>query len=187
MISILHEAPAQEPISVDALRDYLHAQEADEALLQSLISSARMTVEARSGLRLITQSWNLLLNDWEHSDGALSLPHYPVRSVVAIRIVGEGAAVIESSLYRLEAGARPALVFAQWRDLPRPRQSHYGIQIEIEAGFGAPDDVPEPLRLAVKTLAAHWYDMNDWNAHRPENAIPPQVRTLIEPHRLMRI
>ena len=34
-----------------------------------------------------------------------------------------------------------------------------GISLDVEAGFGSsPEDVPEPLRLAIKMLVARWFE-----------------------------
>ena len=45
----------------------------------------------------------------------------------------------------------------------------------------------ESLVLAVLALAAHWYDIDDWNQYGVEAAIPPHVQTLIAQHRLLRL
>ena len=121
----------------------------------------------------------------------MALPHFPVRAITAIKLLhaksDDVAQIIAPSAYRLQVGTRPPLLLADWSALPPPLRGEYGIRIEVQAGFGSATDVPESLRLAVLTLAAHWYDMSDWNAHQGDNAIPPQVHTLIAPHKQVRL
>ncbi len=57
--------PAVEPVSLAEARRILRIGHADDdALLAALIGSARRIVEARTGLRLIAQSWAVLRDDW---------------------------------------------------------------------------------------------------------------------------
>jgi uncharacterized phiE125 gp8 family phage protein len=64
-----------------------------------------------------------------------------------------------------------------------------GIEIAFTAGFGATaEDVPMPIRLAIKMLVAHWYEMREpVLAGEAGNALPLGVASLIAPYREVRL
>lgn len=186
MISVLKRGPAIEPVTVAELRDHLRLDADDDKLLRSLISSARLLVEAQTGLRLIEQSWHVLLSAWPGE--AVALPHRPVIAVDSIRLVGDTTTTLDPADYEVEADARPALIIAGAKGWPAVPRARHGIRIEARFGYGAASgDVPDPLRLAVLMLAAHWYEMDDWHGCNQATSIPGRVEMLIGGYREMRL
>ena len=44
-------------------------------------------------------------------------------------------------------------------DTPPPGRSRHGIAVDFRAGYGAlAEDVPAPLRLAIKVIVARWFE-----------------------------
>lgn len=186
MPAILLSGPAYEPVSVAELREHLRLGDGEDALLASLIAAARLTVEAQSGLRLIHQVWRMLLDDWPRE--AIALPVSPVTQVLSVRVLGDSVLALSPSDYRLEGDTRPMRISFIGNHLPRPQYSAFGIQLDLQVGFGAKADaVPADLKLAVLKLAAHWYDIDDWSQVRGEGAMPPHVAMLVNAHRLPRL
>jgi len=186
MTNLLVNGPEQEPVSVQQLRDYLHASADDEALLVSLLTAARIMIEAQTGLRLISQDWQVYINRW--ANGVIELPIWPVQKISAIKYLPEKARTIEANSYELVKAGRPALIVIQNADLPSVSTSRLGVQIDLRAGYGdGPEDVPETLSFAVLALAAHWYDIDDWNQYGLERAIPPVVKTILDEYRVVRV
>ena len=63
MTSILLSGPVGEPLSLAEAKSWLRVDGSDEdALIQSLISSARKAVEAATNRLLITQQWRVTLD-----------------------------------------------------------------------------------------------------------------------------
>lgn len=186
MLNVLKRGPQVEPVSVAELKAHLRVNESDETLLRTLISSARMTVEAQAGLRLMTQSWLTLLTDWPPSE--LHLPHWPVQSITRIRLLGPQPALVDEAVWETQLAARPARLYIDLTRAPRLLRARHGIEIEQQVGFGdAPSDVPENLRLAVLMLAGHWFDMDDFGQYRPENPMPKPVQQILAGERKMRL
>jgi uncharacterized phiE125 gp8 family phage protein len=186
MTSLLETGPEREPVSAQQLRDHLRVNEGDDDLLNSLITAARMTIEAQSGLRLITQSWQVFFDDWPADTLELSI--WPVQSITRVVLTGHSPIMLDPGLYELVKQGRPALVEFQHDRLPPPQRRRAGIRIDLQVGYGdTGEDVHESLVLAVLALAAHWYDIDDWNQYGVEAAIPPHVQTLIAQHRLLRL
>ncbi len=163
MMNVLKQGPAIEPVSAEDMQSYLRMDKRDRMFLESLITSARMLIETKTSLGLIRQSWEVLLDDWGGEN--ISLPKNPTSAVVSIETLNaDGVAKrVPSSLYCLEKRANPALIMLkpgkQWPALERKKLA---ILITIEVGFGnAPEDVPEPLRQAVRDLAGYWYEARD--------------------------
>lgn len=72
--------PAIEPVSLSEAKDFLRiiANDEDE-LLGTLITAARLMIEAAAGRLLIEQSWRIVLDAWPQ--GEIGLPLSPVRSL----------------------------------------------------------------------------------------------------------
>ena len=181
MSAILLSGPPAEPVDVAALRRHLRLEAGDDDLLASLISAARMTIEAQSGLRLMQQKWRILIDEWPQE--ILPLAIRPVREIGSIGLVGTKF-VLPTGGYELQQVGERAVLHIVTNDLPQPKQARFGIRIDLTAGFGPTyDAVPQDLRLAVLSLAAHWYDLEDWTQSYGGHAMPNNIAMLVDNHR----
>ena len=186
MGAILVQAPASEPVSLAEAKAQLRIVGSDDdPLLASLITAARRVVEARTGLCLMAQVWACFRDGWP-ADGVIALPVAPVIAVDEIGVHGEDdeKAVIDPAHYILDAASRPARVMLRGSRLwPPPGRAVNGIAIRVEAGFGAAEDVPQPLRQAVLMLVAHFFAQRGDEAGP---ALPLGLGALLDPYRLVR-
>ncbi len=188
MPSILVTPPQAEPVTLADAKAHLRISHADDdQLIGTLISSARRVVETRTGLCLIRQMWMQFRDAWPE-DGVVSLPLWPIISVEELAVFGEDdqKAVIEPSHYVVDVVSRPArLMLRGSRIWQRPGRAVNGIAVSVEAGFGPSGaSVPEPLRLAMLQLVAHWYE------NRGNDAVPPlplSIDALLNPFRAVRL
>jgi uncharacterized phiE125 gp8 family phage protein len=70
----------------------------------------------------------------------------------------------------------------------QPGRSAAGIELDVSAGYGAAAiDVPEPLRQAIRLLAAHWYENRGVVALGQTSAVtlPVSVPALLAPYRMV--
>ena len=187
MIPLLITAPATEPLSLQEAKSWLRVDATDEdMLIQSLIVSARLAVEAATRRLLITQQWRLLLDGWPE-ELTLPLPLAPVRQVVRITIADAagGSVTAQASQYRLDGSLDCArLVFTA--PLPTPGVSVSGITIDVTVGYGEAAAVPEPLRLAMRHLIALWF-ANRGDGDVGKGVLPPAVQALLAPYRIRRL
>jgi len=184
MASIIQRRPMVEPVTTADLKAYLRLEEEDDTALHALIASARLMVEAQTGLRLITQLWSQVFPYQLH--GAVRIGHWPIRLLKSLTILGETPVALELDKYRIDREERPARLQPKSGDWPQLRASQYGFSFDIEVGFGDRiHDVPQDLRQAILVLASDWYESNDWNAHASAAVISPQVMTLLQPYRLI--
>jgi uncharacterized phiE125 gp8 family phage protein len=180
MNPLLLAAPAVEPVGLAEMKSYLRLDTGDEDdLVLALIQSARLTVEAATGLALLAQSWRIRLAR-PPSDGVVPVPLSPLMSLDAVRSVpASGAPVtVDPDLYRLDEAANPVRLLLD-RTLPFGTG---GLEIDVTAGFGpSPEWVPQPLRLALRRLCAHWFEHRGDARGAGASALPGEVSALLAP------
>jgi uncharacterized phiE125 gp8 family phage protein len=187
--------PAVEPIAVADLKTHLRLDSAaEDAMLASLITTARLQVEAALSLALITQHWIWTLNCWPEG-ASLPLPMTPIQSISAITVYQTGGPLtLPAAAYLVDGTTTPARLMARtpWLQPTDPN----GITVRFVAGFGPnPADVPAPIRQAILVLAAHWYNHRDTDPgcaagaalHGQPTSLPVLVSQLLQPYRRPRL
>jgi len=188
MRPMLIGAPAIEPVSLAETKIWLREDGSDEdQLIQALIVSARMTLEAYTRRFFVTQSWRLVFDAWPESVGAqsyLAIPFAPFQSLSAMRVydANDAAQTIPTSAYRAPAATEGGR--AIFKAAPSaPGRAADGIEIDFVVGYGAlASQTPEPLRRAIMVLAAHWRERRG-----DEDALPKSVAQLAAPFRRERL
>lgn len=183
MPSILLTPPALDPVSLDEARAFLRVEHHDDDdTIAALVASARIHVETQTRRALITQSWRVVADAWPVERRIAILPA-PVQSVSAVRVYDESVTpqTVDAQAFVVDASAS-ALAFAPWV-LPVPGRASAGIEIDVICGYGdAALDVPEPLRQAVRELAAHWYENRGVAGAA---LMPGTAAALLAPYRMM--
>ncbi len=192
MSLVMTSGPALEPVSLAEAKAHLRVDgTAEDALIQSLIVTSRLHIEAALGLALITQSWSYFLDRWPKG-GRLVLPLGPVAAISHVRVWNEegGSESLALSGFLLDGHGMPPRLVALAGALPlTPGRVANGIEVGFTAGFGAAStDVPATIRHALLLLVAHWYE------HREPveigvgvNAVPAMVSDLLAPYRRRRL
>jgi uncharacterized phiE125 gp8 family phage protein len=175
----LTSPPIAEPVSLSEIKEHLKVDgNAEDALIAGLLLAARQTIEARFQLAVMTQSWRLALDT--APDGAVTLPLSPVVSIDVVGAVRGG--VIEAlapSAYDAQAGAvgRVRIKAPLTTD-----QTLGGIVIAFTAGWPDAASAPEELKLAIKTLTAHFYENRE-----AETTAPAALGALLASYRQVRL
>jgi uncharacterized phiE125 gp8 family phage protein len=181
--------PAIEPVSLSEAKDFLRiiADDEDE-LLGTLITAARLMIEAASGRLLIEQAWRIVLDAWPQG-GEIRLPLSPLRSLAAARVhpaAGAAEPVAPSSLTLVEGSDPPLIRVAG--PVPVPGRARSSIEVDLIAGFGATrDTVPAPLRQAVLRLACRWFEHRGDVVSRDAMRLPAEIAAFVAPFRRVRL
>lgn len=184
MPSIQTSPPATEPVTLAEAKAHLRVtHNADDAYITTLIKTARGSIEAQTGLGLISQGWSVFLDDWPEQ-GIIELPLAPVLDIADIKVHGEDEtfAIIDPAHYYEDKVSRPARIILRGsRHWAAPGRAANGIEILLTIGFAS---VPEPLREAVLQLVGHWHETrgDDTADDRPLG-----VGQLIQPYRELRV
>lgn len=187
---ILTSGPPVEPITLaDAKAHCRIDHDTEDVLISSLILAARLHVEQHLDIALVSQGWSLYLDTWPVA-AHVELPLAPLIGVQSVRIydaAGE-AATVDPGSYSVDAASRrPRIAFGSGVSRPVPGRALNGIEIAFTAGYGATaDDVPMPIRQAIRMLVAHWYEARE-PAEQNAASVPGTVASLIAPYRSVRL
>jgi uncharacterized phiE125 gp8 family phage protein len=183
-------APAMEPVSLAEAMSWLREDASDEdQLIQALIVSARMTLEAYTRRFFVAQDWRLVFDAWPSSIrtmSSLAIPFAPFRTVTAIRIydVANAPALAPTNSYRAAAASDGGrIIFNAPPQSPGRRAD--GIEVDFSVGYGPlATDTPEPLRRAMLLLVAHWRERR---GDESKDSLPAAVAQLAHPFRRERL
>ena len=190
MALTLLAGPKLEPVSVAAAKAHLRVDaDEEDGLIASLITTARLQLEAAFGLALMTQSWMWSAACWPRT-GRVALPLRPVRNVVELRVRAGGGTVtvVDPALYDTDLTGDVARITARPGALPGPAAST-AFEIDFAAGYGdGADDVPGDIRQAIVLLVSHWFEHRDPSAAGSMVApLPAAVAGLLAPYKAVRL
>lgn len=188
MTSYLLAGPAEEPVSLVEAKAFLKVDDdAEDALIATLIGAARLHVEGVTGKALIAQSWRIVLDDWP-SNGVVKLPVAPLIAVTAIAATDDNGGSHEIGLGQFGSEPDRLLVPRVVAGMPR-LQERQGIEIDYVAGYGSgPEAVPADLRQALLGLVAHWHEHRDAVIVAGSGAIVPSgFDRVVAPYKRVRL
>lgn len=85
--------PAAEPITLDEAKNHLKVDSADDnALISTLIKTARQLTERETKRALITQTWKLYLDE---SPAEIYIPKPPLQSVESIKTISSVESIVD--------------------------------------------------------------------------------------------
>ena len=177
--------PAVEPVLLAEAKAHLRLDTDDEDdLVGALVVAARVAVESEMRAVTVAQDWRTAVEAWRAGE-AVALPVLPLLAVTEIRAIGaDGAASAIPAEDYLVQPAEGAV-----RLLREPHPPPWRWEIDFTAGWGTSGvDVPQPIRLAIRMLVAHWYENRSpaMSSDRPVEG-PAGWRALIAPYRRMRL
>lgn len=162
-------APAETPLTVEEVKDYLRVSHEDEdEQIVAILDAAISRLDGWSGILgrcLVTQTWQ---QDFDaFPDGsALRLPFPNVQSVViTYRDTAEAEQTFDAANWRLVSDATGSLVYladgAVWPDTAtRPD----AVRVTMLVGYGAATAVPPAIKMALKMDCGAMYEVRDGSA-----------------------
>jgi uncharacterized phiE125 gp8 family phage protein len=145
------------PVSLEEAKAHLNVEDDDQdELITALLTMATDRVEELTGRCLITASYNLKLDAFPPL--VIVLPVPPLQMLDEITYLDPDgdeqtlASVITSGI----GGKEPAKIHpAYGESFPSTRCVPEAVTISFSAGVDDPEQVPAPLRHAIKMLTAH--------------------------------
>jgi uncharacterized phiE125 gp8 family phage protein len=151
-------APTEEPLTLTEAKLQCRVDGSDEdTLLTSLITVARQMVEQRTGRAVLTQTWELALDDFPR--GAIDLLMAPVQSITSVKYIDQDGVeqTVSSSNYALDSyGVQHQVVPGYGFRWPAARDITHAVKVRFVAGYASKADVPASLKqwmlLAIATM-----------------------------------
>lgn len=150
--------PAVEPVSLETVKQYLRVDGTDEdALIASLIKSARETGEELARRAFITQTLELILDAFP-TDLQLEVWRPPLQSVTSVKYYDTNNIEATWTDYTVNARSEPGRI--HFNSLPGVSLLESGgVVVRYVAGYGNSEtSVPERLKQAILALVGHWYE-----------------------------
>lgn len=172
-------APTSTPVSPAEAKAWLRVEtDAENSLITALIEAATSMVEQITGLAIVSQTWELVLDSFADS---ILLPKGPVTAISSVSYYDPASALqtVASTDYALDAASVPQwLVLAADASWPAIASGVNNVIIRFVAAVTVAADLAS-LKTAILMLVAHWYG----NREAAGGDVPPGVTALLVNHR----
>lgn len=172
--------PASEPVSLAEAKAHLKVDsDAEDALIETLITAARARAEWHTGRAFVTQSWRLNL-DAIPAGLIAEIPLPPLQTVSEVAVTDADGIrrVLDASDYTVDAASEPARVI--FTKAPANLRRFDAVEIAFTAGYA---EVPAAIRQAILVIVGDIY------AHRGDSdaVCGPQSAALLAPYRIFKL
>lgn len=183
-----------EAVDLQELKEWLKVDEAEtgeDLTIGVLNTAARLRIESETRRALIKATFDQVMDDAPCED-VLELDRSPLVSVSSIRgfsdtdLTDTGGTTLSSTGYYVDTANEPGrVVLFNGQTWPTVTRNANGFIARFVAGYSSQSSgVPEPLRTAVKALAAYWYerrgDEPTDDATMRQRPLPTHVRAILE-------
>lgn len=183
--------PVVDPVTVAEQKAFMRVDIPDEdAQIAAFITAARRAAESLTGRAFVTQQWKATFDSIPLGK-RIELPVAPVVSVESVSLADDNGVLhaLDVAAYQTDIISEPARITLH--TYSRPPHWRHRINVAeavFTCGYGADGtSVPEPLKLAVRFMAAHFHEnraaVSDAANIRFEE-LPMGVRYLLAPYRL---
>lgn len=152
---------ATEPLTTAEAKTHLRVTHSDDdTYIAALIAAARQAVESYCNRSLITQTWEATFDCFDNS--RLRLPYPRLISVTTVHYKDSNGdyQLYAASNYEVNSAAEPGQI--RFINTPSYNSEYENpLKVTYTAGYGAASDVPENLKVAIKLLIGHWYEMRE--------------------------
>lgn len=188
MALTLVTAPTSEPVSLAEAKEHLRVTATDEdALITSLVGSAKESAETITGRALITQTWDLSLDSFPQ---VIDIPKPPLVSVTSITYIDTAGATqtLASTEYTVDTKSEPGrIVPAYGKSWPSTRDIVNAVTVRFVAGYGNATAVPKSIKQGMLMHIEHMFDNRGTvNIGNVVNEIPLTMQSLYNMHRVYR-
>ena len=189
--TVLGTGPEVEPLEVTEAKAHLNVSgSSKDPYIDSLITTARRQIERYLHRALITQSWKVYYNNWQHT---MLIPFGSLQAVASIKyydINGTQQTLTESDYYWVVTTDDPGCIVRKY-DATFPELQHGrpdAIEIAFTAGYGATSAaIPGEIKHAMKILIGNYYSNREdivIGAGVTVGKIPSYITDLIHSYKL---
>lgn len=190
--------PAEEPVSLEEIKDYLHVDfDEDDASLRAFITAARLKIEQRCQRAFSPQQWEYRVPEFADS---IEIPMRPTIDVDAVKYLDADGVEqdVDPAAYAFVLGGDDASQIIRLRTWPTTAQRPDAVRIRFTAGYPSDEspedpagDVPETIKQAIRWLVGHFYDNREsvqiLRSSQEYREIPDSVQAIIAPYIVPRL
>ena len=199
---VIHTEPASEPITLAEAKSYLRIDSSgDDALITSLISTARKLCEEHTQRAFMSQTLQLFLDNLDDIDNPLwegmrtgpylnyyknyiDLPMPPVVSVTHVKTFDDddNATTFSSSNYYVDNAKQPArIVLRTGETFPTALRVANAIEVQYVVGYSSASAVPEPIKFAIYQVLTYLYEHRG-DMYEGKTSLPATATKLLAPY-----
>jgi hypothetical protein len=168
---------------------------AEDANIAIYAKAARLNIEARCGVKLVTQTVDLQCSRW---NDLKTIPIYPLQSITYIKYLDEDGVeqTLDTAVYSYVAGRNPRIYLKDgqsWPALYCPVEQAWppyrsvvlgsnapdAIRVRGVFGFGLAAAVPEDVKLALYALVGTWNENRESIGSNQLVSLPDHVNSLL--------
>lgn len=186
--------PATEPLSLVEVRRQLRFEDdynMEDNFFNALIVVARQYCENYQNKKYITQTLELILDDFPHQDYIEFSSCSPVQSVESVKYISSDDTeyTFDNTNYVLDnVSFVNRIVLKYNKDWPTTTlQPYNAVKIRFTAGYGNAADVPQMVKQAMLLLVAHWYENREDTVEKMLSNIPKGANSLLSFERRVNI
>ena len=198
----VHTEPASEPITLAEAKTYLRVDSSgDDALITSLIITARKLCEIHMQRAIMSQTLQLFLDTLEDYEDPLwegirtapdlnyyknyiDLPFPVVSSITHVKTYDDDdtATTFDSSKYYVDSSREPArIVLRKGETFPTALRVANAIEVQYVTGYSSANAVPEPIKFAIYQILTFLYEHRG-DMYEGKTSLPPTAKKLLEPY-----
>lgn len=177
--------PGTEPISAAEAKLHCRVDSADDdALITALIVSARQCAETETRRALVTQTIDLVLD--EFPAWCIHLPRPTIQSVTSITYIDTDgiSQTLGASEYQVDAKGEPGRIVPSYGKVwPCARRQPNAVTVRYVAGYLNAAAVPQGIKQWMLLHVGHWYANRDAAGAKLEPM--PFIGGLLDPFRVV--
>ena len=199
---VIHTEPASEPITLAEAKAYLRVDSSgDDALITSLIVSARKLCEEHMQRAIMSQTLQLFLDSLDDIDEPLwegmrtgpylnyyknyiDLPMPPVTSVTHVKTYDDEdtATTFATTKYYVDNAKQPArIVLRTGETFPTALRVANAIEVKYVVGYASSNSVPEPIKFAIYQVLTYLYEHRG-DMYEGKTSMPSTATKLLAPY-----
>lgn len=154
-------APAEQPISLDEVKEHLKVVvDEEDGLIQTYIGAATQYAESATRRSIITRSYDYFADAFP-TCGWFELPRPVLTSVTSVKYYDESDTqqTLAASKYYVDIKREPGRIqlkaTEQWPvTIVRPN----AVEVRYVAGYADKDAVPSDIKTAMFLMIGHWFE-----------------------------
>lgn len=166
-------APTDEPVTAAEAKAHARIDDdAENALIATMLKAARELAETYTGRALVTQTWSMFMDAFP-ACAMIEVPKPPLVSVTHVKTYDDADddTTFAASNYFVDAKAEPGRIVlrstASWPDVDRVAN---GVEVQFIAGYGEPSAVPASIKRGILELFMWLYEHRGDGMHEPPAA-----------------